>query len=81
MRLLPRLLVIKNDLKIYTLLRSMGMLRTSFTYVYICPLQLVEACRTGDVRAVQQLLSRGVGVNVEYVHVYVEYGEACTCVY
>ena len=36
---------------------------TSFSYVYICPLQLAEACRTGDVRAVQRLLSRGVGVN------------------
>ena len=46
---------------------------TSFSYVYICPLQLVEACRTGDVRAVQQLLSRGVGVDVEYRKV-------CTCV-
>ena len=46
---------------------------TSFSYVYICPLQLVEACRTGDVRAVQQLLSRGVGVDVEYDRV-------CTCV-
>ena len=32
-----------------------------------------EACMTGDVRTVQQLLSRGVGVNVEY-------GEVCTCV-
>ena len=76
---------------------------TSFSYVYICPLQLFEACRTGDVRAVQQLLSRGVGVNEcygvcacvcwvwggmylcmlsmgRYVHVYVEYGEVCTCV-
>ena len=42
-------------------------------FVYICPLQLVEACRTGDVRAVQQLLSRGVGVNDEYE-------EVCTCI-
>ena len=39
---------------------------TSFSNVYVCPLQLVEACRTGDVRAVQQLLSRDVGVNVVY---------------
>ena len=43
-----------------------------YMFTFICPLQLVEACRTGDVRAVQQLLSRGVDVDVEY-------GEVCTC--
>ena len=46
---------------------------TSFTYVYICPLQLVVACMIGDVRAVKQFLSRSVGANVEYNGV-------CTCV-
>ena len=46
---------------------------TSFSYVYICPLQLVEACRTGDVRAVRRLRLRGAGVDDEYE-------EVCTCV-
>ena len=36
-------------------------------HVYISPLQLVEACRTGDVGAVQQLLLLGVvDVNATY---------------
>ena len=32
--------------------------------MYFTPLQLIEACTAGDVKAVQRLLSLGVDVNV-----------------
>ena len=32
--------------------------------MYFTPLQLIEACKAGDVKAVQRLLSCGVDVNV-----------------